>query len=71
MNKFIIYESRTRLYVVASNTSDSRHRIMKIDRTTAPQEEHQFWFFATEVLLIWLALRSAGSRPTSADRALR
>lgn len=38
MNKFIIYENKTRLYVVASNTSDSRHRIMRIDRTV-PQEE--------------------------------
>lgn len=38
LNKFILYENRTRFYVVASNTSDSRHRIMKIDRT-APQEE--------------------------------
>ncbi|THH05147.1 hypothetical protein EW145_g5006, partial [Phellinidium pouzarii] len=37
LNKFILYESRTRFYVVASNTSDSRHRIMKIDRTA--QEE--------------------------------
>ena len=38
LNKFILYENRTRFYVVASNTSDSRHTIMKIDRT-APQEE--------------------------------
>ncbi|KAH9922318.1 SacI homology domain-containing protein [Epithele typhae] len=32
-NKFILYENRLRFYVVASNTSDSRHRIIKIDRT--------------------------------------
>ena len=32
-NKFIMYENRTRIYVVASNTSDSRHRILRIDRT--------------------------------------
>ncbi|KAI0326799.1 hypothetical protein GY45DRAFT_1328461 [Cubamyces sp. BRFM 1775] len=33
-NKFILYENRLRFYVVASNTSDSRHRIIKIDRTS-------------------------------------
>ncbi|KAI0030726.1 SacI homology domain-containing protein [Vararia minispora EC-137] len=33
-NKFILYESRSRFYVVASNTSDSLHRIVKIDRTS-------------------------------------
>lgn len=32
-NKFIIYENRHRFYIVASNTSDSRHRILKIDRS--------------------------------------
>lgn len=37
LNKFILYETRTRFYLVASNTSDSRHRILKIDRTA--QEE--------------------------------
>ena len=36
-NKFILYENRLRFYIVASNTSDSRHRIVKIDRTS--QEE--------------------------------
>lgn len=36
-NKFTLYENRLRLYIVASNTSDSRHRIVKIDRTS--QEE--------------------------------
>lgn len=34
LNKFVLYESRTRFYVVGSNTSDSRHRILKIDRTS-------------------------------------
>lgn len=34
LNKFILYENRTRFYVIGSNTSDSRHRIMKIDRTS-------------------------------------
>jgi hypothetical protein len=33
LNKFILYENRSRFYVVASNTSDSRHRMLKIDRT--------------------------------------
>jgi len=34
LNKFILYENRTRFYIVGSNTSDSRHRIMKVDRTS-------------------------------------
>lgn len=34
LNKFIMYENKARFYVVASNTSDSRHKILKIDRTT-------------------------------------
>ncbi|KAI0306385.1 SacI homology domain-containing protein [Multifurca ochricompacta] len=33
-NKFILYENRSRFYIVASNTSDSLHRIIKIDRTS-------------------------------------
>jgi len=33
-NKFILYENRSRFYVVASNTSDSLHKIIKIDRTS-------------------------------------
>ena len=33
-NKFILYENRLRFYIVASNAADSRHRIIKIDRTT-------------------------------------
>lgn len=36
-NKFILYENRLRFYIIASNAADSRHRIIKIDRTT--QEE--------------------------------
>jgi hypothetical protein len=36
-NKFILYENRHRFYIVASNATDSRHRIIKIDRTS--QEE--------------------------------
>ncbi|KAH7882226.1 SacI homology domain-containing protein [Phlebopus sp. FC_14] len=31
--RFILYENRLRLYIVASSPSDSRHRIVKIDRT--------------------------------------
>ncbi|KAI0340121.1 hypothetical protein BDW22DRAFT_1379536 [Trametopsis cervina] len=34
-NKFILYENRLRFYIVASNTSDSRHKIIKIDRTAS------------------------------------
>jgi hypothetical protein len=33
-NKFILYENRSRFYVVASNASDSLHRMIKIDRTS-------------------------------------
>lgn len=33
LNKFILYESKTKFYVVASNTNDSRHRMLKIGRT--------------------------------------
>lgn len=33
-NKFILYENRLRFFIVASNTSDSRHKIIKIDRTS-------------------------------------
>lgn len=36
-NKFMLYETRHRFYIVASSSSDSRHRITKIDRTS--QEE--------------------------------
>ncbi|KAF7323248.1 Polyphosphoinositide phosphatase [Mycena chlorophos] len=36
-NKFVIYENRVRFFIVASNTTDSRHRILKVDRTS--QEE--------------------------------
>ncbi|KAJ3503585.1 hypothetical protein NLJ89_g8366 [Agrocybe chaxingu] len=32
-NKFILYENRARFFIIASNASDSRHRIIKIDRT--------------------------------------
>ena len=37
-NKFILYENKLRFYIVASSTSDSRHKIIKIDRT-APGDE--------------------------------
>lgn len=33
LNKFVLYENKSRFYIVASNTSDSRHRMLKIDRT--------------------------------------
>jgi len=32
-NKFILYENKLRFFIVASNASDSRHRIIKVDRT--------------------------------------
>lgn len=32
-NKFILYENKLRFYIIASNAADSRHRIIKIDRT--------------------------------------
>ncbi|KAF8901184.1 SacI homology domain-containing protein [Gymnopilus junonius] len=37
-NKFILYENRQRFYIIASNASDSRHRIIKIDRTSLDDE---------------------------------
>jgi len=39
-NKFILYENRLRFFVIASNASDSRHRIIKIDRTSQDEELH-------------------------------
>ncbi|KAG6335053.1 hypothetical protein ID866_4031 [Astraeus odoratus] len=33
-NKFILYENKLRFYIISSNASDSRHRIVKIDRTS-------------------------------------
>jgi phosphatidylinositol 3,5-bisphosphate 5-phosphatase len=38
MNKFVIYERWTEYILVASHTSDSRDRTIRIDRTP-PQEE--------------------------------
>jgi hypothetical protein len=34
LNKFLLYETKTRYYVVASNASDTRHKILKVDRTS-------------------------------------
>jgi hypothetical protein len=34
LEKFTLYETKQRLYVVASNQSDSRYRVLKIDRTS-------------------------------------
>ena len=39
-NKFILYENRLRFFIIASNASDSRHRITKIDRTSRDEELH-------------------------------
>lgn len=36
-NRFILYENKLRFFLVASNPSDSRHKIIKIDR--ASQDE--------------------------------
>ncbi|KAG8850186.1 phosphatidylinositol-3,5-bisphosphate 5-phosphatase [Serendipita sp. 411] len=33
LNKFLLYETKTRFYIVASNAGDSRHKMLKIDRT--------------------------------------
>jgi phosphatidylinositol 3,5-bisphosphate 5-phosphatase len=32
LNKFLLYETKTRFYIVASNASDTRHRMLKVDR---------------------------------------
>lgn len=37
-NKFILYENKLKFYIVLSNTSDSRHKIIKIDRATQAEE---------------------------------
>ena len=37
-NKFILYENKLRFYIVVSNAADSRHKIIKIDRTTQGEE---------------------------------
>ncbi|CAK5279425.1 unnamed protein product [Mycena citricolor] len=36
-NKYLLYENKLRFFIIASNTTDSRHRIIKVDRTS--QEE--------------------------------
>jgi hypothetical protein len=33
-DQFILYETRQRFYIISSNSSDSRHKITKIDRTS-------------------------------------
>ncbi|GAA5887685.1 hypothetical protein JCM5296_004458 [Sporobolomyces johnsonii] len=35
LEKFSLYETKTKLYVIASNQADSRFRVLKIDRTVA------------------------------------
>jgi hypothetical protein len=37
LNKFVLYENKRRLYVVATGASDSRYRMLRIDRTS-PEE---------------------------------
>jgi phosphatidylinositol 3,5-bisphosphate 5-phosphatase len=34
-NKFILYENKLKFYIISSNASDSRHKIVKIDRTAS------------------------------------
>jgi hypothetical protein len=38
LNKFVLYETKRRFYIVGTNTSELLHRVLKIDRTS-PQEE--------------------------------
>ncbi|KIY44512.1 hypothetical protein FISHEDRAFT_51229 [Fistulina hepatica ATCC 64428] len=33
-NKFLLYENRLKFFIIASDAADSRHRILKIDRTS-------------------------------------
>ncbi|GAA5926528.1 hypothetical protein JCM3775_001042 [Rhodotorula graminis] len=37
LEKMTLYETRTKLYVVATDKDGKRYRVLKIDRTTAPQ----------------------------------
>lgn len=37
LNKFVLYENKRKLYVVATGASDSRYRMLRIDRTS-PEE---------------------------------
>lgn len=39
LTKFTLYENKTRLYVVASNAGDTRHRLLRVDRTLPDQHE--------------------------------
>src|SRR6266436_1156474 len=34
LNRFVLYETKRRFYIVGSNSSDTRHRVLKVDRTT-------------------------------------
>jgi hypothetical protein len=36
LNKFLLYETKARFYIVASNASDTRHRMLKVDRVQGP-----------------------------------
>lgn len=38
-NKFILYETKLKLFIVASNTSESQHKIIKIDRTSTSLDD--------------------------------
>ncbi|KAM0793180.1 hypothetical protein ACM66B_000653 [Microbotryomycetes sp. NB124-2] len=36
LEKFTLYETKTKLYVIASNQADSRYRVLKVDRSAPP-----------------------------------
>lgn len=38
LSKFLLYETKTRFYIVASNASDTRHKMLKVDRTPVLDE---------------------------------
>ncbi|KAG8902243.1 phosphatidylinositol-3,5-bisphosphate 5-phosphatase [Tulasnella sp. 403] len=38
-NKFILYENKRRFYIVCSDSTESRHRMLKIERTTGSELE--------------------------------
>lgn len=38
LNKFVLYETKRRFYIVGTNTSESIHRVLKIDRTSLQEE---------------------------------
>jgi hypothetical protein len=37
LNKFVLYENKRKLYVVATGASDSRYRMLRIDRAASEE----------------------------------